>query len=155
MGPSPARARQLRLSAGSQLTEEGLEEILDWLFTGPGAARATSLSARTNFFAALVLAGFDLADGGGAEFSLSGLATAEPLRSRQASFADDSGHALAFESAAGSFPGSPCGTANSIAGSICDAAVGAPNCRPRGADGVFGRPVFGAGAETIAATLSI
>src|SRR5258708_6143687 len=113
------------------------------------------LSARTPFLGLLVLAGFDLAEGGGTEFSLSGLATAGLLRSRQASSAGDSGHALAFESTAGSFPGSPCGNTNSISGTLCDAAAGAPNCQRRGADGVLGRPVWGGSPGTIAATLSI
>src|ERR1700674_5379855 len=116
---------------------------------------ATSLSARSTFFAALALAGFDLADGGGAEFSLSGLGAVVAFGSRQASSAGDSGHALAFESTAGTFPGSPCGNTNSMSGTLCDVAVGAPNFRPRGTDGVFGCPFFGWLPRTIAATLSI
>src|SRR4030081_2360511 len=96
-GQSPARARQLRLSAGSQPLEEGLEEILDWFSTGLGAVWATSLSARTTFFAALGWAGFDLADGGGTESSLSGLAAAGPHRCGQASSGSASGPALAVE----------------------------------------------------------
>src|SRR6266404_3597044 len=97
---------------------------------------ATSDSAGTAFFGALALAGFDLAGGAGTEFSFSGLAAAGPLRSGQLSSAGDSGHTLAFESTAGSFPGSPCGTANSRSGALCGAEVGGPNCRPRGANGV-------------------
>src|ERR1700687_3377551 len=136
------------------MIEEWLGEILDWFATGLGAAGATSLSARTTFFGALALAGFNLADGGGTEFSLSGLATSGPFRSGQASSAGDSGHSLAFAPTAGWLPGSPCGTANSISGTLCGVNVGASNCRPRGTDGVFGCPFFGGAPGTIAATLS-
>src|SRR2546429_1639319 len=122
---------------------------------GLGAAGATSLSAGTPFFGLWVWAGLDRADGGGTEFSLSGLATAGPLLSRQASSAGDSGHALAFESTAGSFIGSPCGNTNSISGTLCDAVASTPNCGPGDAGGVFGGPFFEGLPGTIAATLSI
>jgi len=68
--------------------------------------------ARTTFFGAFALAGFDLADCGGAEVSLSGRAAAGDCRSRQLSSSADSGHALAFESTAGSLLKMPSGNAN-------------------------------------------
>jgi len=61
-GPSPANVRQLRLSAGSQRFDTGL----DFVSAEPGAfAGATSLSTRTTFLRTLASAGFDLVQGGG------------------------------------------------------------------------------------------
>src|ERR1700694_4231366 len=114
---------------------------------------ATSLSTRTTLFGALAWACFDLADGGGTESSLSGLAAVGAFRSRQPSSADDSEQALTSESTAGSLLKMPSGIANSMSRTLCDAAVGAPNCGRRGTVGLIGCPFFGGLPGTIAATL--
>jgi hypothetical protein len=115
---------------------------------------AMSLSTRTTFFGALGLTRFELADGGGTEFSLSGLAATGALRSGQASSADESEQAVACGSIAGSLLEKPSGTANNTSGAPCGVEFCQLNCGPRRVIRALA-PLFFGWSGTIAATLSI
>ena len=157
MGPSPASTLQLRLSSGSQLLEGGF----DWVSIGPGASMgATSLpTGRAGFLGVVASAGGNVARGGEADFSLpAGFDDVGSPRSPETSSAHGSGQSLTCESTAGSLLAMPCGTANSISGTLCGGDVCEPKfgakCGPCRAVGALPRGLCGC-PTMIAATLSI
>jgi len=136
MGPSPASTLQPRLSSGSELLEAGG----DWVSIGPGAfigpeasvergaMGATSLPTGGAGFLEVVASAGGNAAGGEADFSLpAGFDDFGSPRSPEISTAHGSGQSLTCESTTGSLLAMPCGTANSISGTLCGADV----CEPK------------------------
>ncbi len=126
MGPSPANTLQLRLSSGSELLE-----WVDWVSIGPGASigpgtpGALSLpTGGAGFLGVVAPAGGNVAVGGETDVSL--LAGSDDFgspRSPETSTVHGSGQSFMCESTAGSLPAMPCGTANSISGTLCSGDV--------------------------------